>query len=201
MKKRPFLSTLLVFLLFALLSVSGAVHAEMLGVTEEHPLWVEGKGWTNAAELSVGDAVSTLKSGALKVSSIATDAGTHTTYNFEVEDFHTYFVGDSALWVHNMCGGDGGVPKKRRNKAQPHPDAEGPHTTWKKDPQTGKITRHETYNPNPRNPTGFDKVQSTDLKGAPHVNKKTGEAIPTPHTQGKNIPGGVRAATPDEIPR
>ena len=35
-----------------------------------------------------------------------TDAGTHTTYNFEVEDFHTYFVGDSALWVHNMCGGD-----------------------------------------------------------------------------------------------
>ena len=114
MKKRPFLSTLLVFLLFALLSVSGAVHAEVLGVTEEHPFWVEGKGWTNAAELSVGDAVSTLKSGALKVASIATDAGTHTTYNFEVEDFHTYFVGDSALWVHNMCGGDGGVTKSER---------------------------------------------------------------------------------------
>ena len=94
-------------MLFALLSVSGAVHAEVFGVTEEHPFWVEGKGWTNAVDLSVGDAVSTLKSGALKVASIATDAGTHTTYNFEVEDFHTYFVGDSALWVHNMCGGGG----------------------------------------------------------------------------------------------
>ena len=114
MKKRPFLSTFLVLLLFALLSVSGAVHAEVLDVTQEHPFWVEGKGWTNAAKLSVGDAVSTLKSGALKVASIATDAGTHTTYNFEVEDFHTYFVGDSALWVHNMCGGDGGVTKSER---------------------------------------------------------------------------------------
>ena len=107
MKKRSFLFTLLVFLLFALLSVSGAIQAEVFGVTEEHPFWVEGKGWTNAVDLSVGDAVSTLKSGALKVASIATDADTHTTYNFEVEDFHTYFVGDSALWVHYMCGGDG----------------------------------------------------------------------------------------------
>ena len=95
----------------------------------------------------------------------------------------------------------GKASKKRGNKVQPHPDAEGPHTTWKKDPQTGEITRHETYKPNPRNPSGFDKVQSTDLKGAPHVNKKTGDVIPTPHTQGKNIPGGVRPATPDEIPR
>lgn len=27
-----------------------------------------------------------------------------TTYNFEVEDFHTYFVSDSNVLVHNMCG-------------------------------------------------------------------------------------------------
>ena len=24
-------------------------------------------------------------------------------YNFEVEDFHTYYVGDSGVLVHNMC--------------------------------------------------------------------------------------------------
>jgi len=24
-------------------------------------------------------------------------------YNFQVEDFHTYFVGDCAVWVHNDC--------------------------------------------------------------------------------------------------
>mgnify|MGYP004643826433 CR=1 FL=1 len=27
-----------------------------------------------------------------------------TTYNFEVEDFHTYFVSESNVLVHNMCG-------------------------------------------------------------------------------------------------
>ena len=27
-----------------------------------------------------------------------------TTYNFEVEDFHTYYVGESEVLVHNACG-------------------------------------------------------------------------------------------------
>jgi len=26
-----------------------------------------------------------------------------TTYNFEVEDFHTYYVGDISVLVHNAC--------------------------------------------------------------------------------------------------
>ena len=39
-------------------------------------------------------------------------------------------------------------------------DASAPHTTWKSDPQTGEITRHETWSPNPRNPNGWDKVQA-----------------------------------------
>ncbi len=38
-----------------------------------------------------------------------TIVGTHDTevikrtYNFEVEDFHTYYVGDEEILVHNMC--------------------------------------------------------------------------------------------------
>jgi hypothetical protein len=76
---------------------------ETLGVTAEHPFWVEGKGWTNAGDLAIDDEISTLENGAVKVASIASDAEKHTTYNFEVEDFHTYFVGESALWVHNVC--------------------------------------------------------------------------------------------------
>ncbi len=27
-----------------------------------------------------------------------------TTYNFEVKDFHTYYVGSAAVLVHNKCG-------------------------------------------------------------------------------------------------
>lgn len=89
----------------------------------------------------------------------------------------------------------------RTNKVEPIKDASGPHTTWKSDPQTGEITRHETWTPNSRNPSGWDSKQSTDITGKSHTNKQTGERIPTPHTQGKDIPGGVRPADPSEIPR
>lgn len=33
-----------------------------------------------------------------------------------------------------------------------------------------------------------------------HTNKLTKEDVPTPHVQGKSIPGGVRPAEPWEIP-
>jgi hypothetical protein len=29
-------------------------------------------------------------------------------YNFEVEDFHTYYVGDTSVLVHNLCKNSGG---------------------------------------------------------------------------------------------
>ena len=34
---------------------------------------------------------------------VATLESLETTYNFEVEDFHTYFVSDSNVLVHNSC--------------------------------------------------------------------------------------------------
>jgi hypothetical protein len=100
---------------------------------------------------------------------------------------------------------DSGVPDLTtmsavKNRLSPISGAEGAHTTWKTDPQTGAITRHQTWTANTRNPTGFDSKQSTDLTGKAHVNSLTGQPEPTPHTQGKDIPGGVRPATPDEIP-
>ncbi|MDP3808599.1 polymorphic toxin-type HINT domain-containing protein, partial [Hydrogenophaga sp.] len=30
-------------------------------------------------------------------------------YNFSVDEFHTYYVGNSAVWVHNSCGPEGAV--------------------------------------------------------------------------------------------
>ncbi|MGH1543070.1 MAG: polymorphic toxin-type HINT domain-containing protein [Arenicella sp.] len=82
---------------------------ELIGTTAEHPFWVEGKGWTEAGDLNIGDKVTTLEGGVLSVQAMASDAQLQTTYNFEVEEFHTYFVGKRALWVHNSCGGE--VPK------------------------------------------------------------------------------------------
>ena len=35
-----------------------------------------------------------------------------TTYNFEVEDFHTYFVGTNEVLVHNACGAKSAIPEQ-----------------------------------------------------------------------------------------
>ena len=40
-----------------------------------------------------------------------------TTYNFEVEDFHTYFVGESEVLVHNACLKFDNVEIRQANKA------------------------------------------------------------------------------------
>jgi hypothetical protein len=33
--------------------------------------------------------------------SVRARGGRHEVFNLEVDGFHTYFVGDDALWVHN----------------------------------------------------------------------------------------------------
>lgn len=57
--------------------------------------------WTEAKELKSGDLTFTADGKLLAISSIEVDGREETVYNFEVEDFHTYFVGESGIWVHN----------------------------------------------------------------------------------------------------
>jgi len=47
----------------------------------------------------------------------------------------------------------------------------------------------------------YDGGKPDGSAGAPHVNKQTGESTPTPHVQGKGVPGGVRPAETWEIPK
>jgi hypothetical protein len=78
--------------------------------------------------------------------------------------------------------------------------ARGPHSTFTTDPQ-GRVTGHAEWQPNPKNPSGFDQAKRVDMKGDPHYNKVTGERVPTPHVHETGTPGGVRPARPDEVPR
>jgi RHS repeat-associated protein len=90
------------------------------------------------------------------------------------------------------------------NKLTPDPAAQGQHTTFKTDPQTGKVTGHAEWQPNPKNPSGFDQAKRVDTQYAnPHThhNNATGQPVPTPHVHDKAAPGGVRPARPDELPR
>ena len=82
--------------------LTGAARTERIGVTEEHPFWVEGQGWTKVADLAPGMRLSTAKGAAL-VRSMSLEKKTQDVYNFEVEGTHTYFVGRFETWVHNIC--------------------------------------------------------------------------------------------------
>jgi len=89
------------------------------------------------------------------------------------------------------------------NKLEPHPDAQGPHTTFRRDPQTGQVAHYETWQPqtNPRNPNQWTSVKRFDRSGGSHFNKSTGQDVPTPHVHDPTTPGGVRPPDPNEIPR
>ena len=74
---------------------------ESFQTTGEHPFWTKEKGWVPAEELLEGDEVYSIQSGWLRVSSGTWTKLEATVYNFEVEEYHTYFVGDNKIWVHN----------------------------------------------------------------------------------------------------
>ncbi|HWM87280.1 MAG TPA: polymorphic toxin-type HINT domain-containing protein [Kofleriaceae bacterium] len=76
---------------------------ETLEVTAEHPFQVDGRGWVAAMDLRPDDQVVSAGGGRLRVSGSSATSRRTTVYNFEVEEFHTYFVGEGAAWVHNEC--------------------------------------------------------------------------------------------------
>lgn len=97
--------------------------------TAEHPFWAAGRGWIRADELDEGDLVFALHSGWLRVSG-GTWTGVYTTvYNFEVEGYHSYFVGASGVWVHNDCSKEARELRKNLEKAGrgPGPDEDAAH--------------------------------------------------------------------------
>ncbi len=82
------------------------VNGEEIVATPEHPFYVTTKGWVGAGELRHGDILSLQSGGVAAVGAIwreLLDVSTK-VYNFEVEDYHTYYVGESTVLVHNVCG-------------------------------------------------------------------------------------------------
>ena len=74
------------------------IDEEIIETTEDHPFWVEGQGWTSAKLLQPGDVVR-LKDGSTQcvdnIEIVELPEGEYVAvYNFEVADFHTYFVSD-----------------------------------------------------------------------------------------------------------
>ena len=64
--------------------------------------------WIAAKELKISDKLLLANGKYAIIDSIEVELleSPETTYNFEVEDFHTYFVSDSNVLVHNSCTKD-----------------------------------------------------------------------------------------------
>jgi hypothetical protein len=113
---------------------------ETLTVTPEHPFWT-GHGWVAAGELQPDDRVLLRSGDEVSVRGAEALAERITVYNFEVEGFHTYFVGAEGLWVHNDCEEEG-APKApeggyEQDPDQPDPDSTEGATTRADDPAAG----------------------------------------------------------------
>lgn len=90
--------------------------------TDDHP-WRSVVGtWLKTMELKPGMEILRARGPPAKVVSIENTGKTRATFNLEVADYHSYFVGEPRAWVHNACpvGNDGIGPK---HGASDHNDA------------------------------------------------------------------------------
>ena len=81
------------------------IDGEIIQCTETHPFQVKGRGWVNAIDLAPNDIVYTKDWNTATVKSVnllELDEPVE-VFNFEVEDCHTYFVGELGVLVHNAC--------------------------------------------------------------------------------------------------
>ena len=74
--------------------------------TPEHPFYVPQRGWTGAIHLRAGDMLVLSNGEYVVVEKVEHELleSPVLVYNFEVEDFHTYYVSEYGVLVHNDCG-------------------------------------------------------------------------------------------------
>ena len=77
---------------------------ETLWVTPSHPIYVKGIGWTPVGQMDrAGDVLENYRFGNSMVYRCYQNVDVGRVYNFEVEEFHTYYVGKVGIWVRNQC--------------------------------------------------------------------------------------------------
>ena len=108
---------------------------ERINITPEHPVWVQGKGWTRVMDVQRGEIVATAEGDRIVLGSLPHERPTPVR-NLTINETHTYFVGESGVWVHNadiVCdlpgmGGPTWVPAKvpwNKGKLKEHFDKHG----------------------------------------------------------------------------
>lgn len=84
-----------------------AVNSEEIVTTDNHPFYVQGRGFIEAVNLLIDDKLISVNGEDLVIEEFFIEETEEPVdvYNFQVEDYHTYFVGENKVWVHNLeCG-------------------------------------------------------------------------------------------------
>ena len=95
-------------------TTNGLVHVfvdgEEIVTTPSHPFYSPVKGWTEAVHLHAGDILQLVNGEYVVVEKVQHEIleTPVTVYNFQVEDYHTYYVSDAGVLVHNVCKNPGG---------------------------------------------------------------------------------------------
>lgn len=82
------------------------VAGEEIVATPSHPFYSPVKGWTDALHLRAGDILVLVNGEYVIVEKVQHEIleSPVAVYNFQVADFHTYYVSDTGVLVHNTCG-------------------------------------------------------------------------------------------------
>ncbi len=81
------------------------VNGEKITTTPSHPFYSPVKGWTDAVHLRAGDILVLVNGEYVVLEKVQHEIleSPIAVYNFQVEDDHTYYVGESGVLVHNAC--------------------------------------------------------------------------------------------------
>lgn len=93
------------------------VKGEEIVCTTEHPFYSPIKGWTAACKLRAGDILVTVNGKYVVVEKVQHEIleSPVNVYNFEVKDFHTYYVSGVAVLVHNLCSQRAAMREAKRS--------------------------------------------------------------------------------------
>lgn len=73
---------------------------EMIETTAIHPFYTK-NGWKEAGNLEIGDCLQTKSGQLVEIKKLEYQYNIKKVYNFEIANWHTYFVGSLAILVHN----------------------------------------------------------------------------------------------------
>jgi len=135
------------------------VDEEVISTTGEHPFWTPDRGWVEAKDLHVGSLLQTEDGRVIDVDGVERREGHFQVYNFNVEEFHTYFVSDLGILVHNADYAPTNLTPSPALEGNPyHPDVVEQRIRPPYRPNPAHDTRSPLFNPR-KTPEPSDAAQ------------------------------------------